>query len=621
MTVPSEVTNVSYVGSGGTGPFTVPFYFLEDDDLLVIKKEIATGAEVILGLTTDYTVSGAGDPAGGTITTVAVVAATHEIHILLDPDALQAIDYAANDPFPAETHERGLDKLTQLVQRLRTNVKRSIKAPKTVTDDIEIDGDSWAARFSKVLGFDAGGNLDVFDETQLAALLSGAAPDFFSQRFSGDASTVNFVLSAAPAEADALAIYISGIRQVPGIDYTLVAATVTFTTAPPLGTNNILAVWSDVVPVSVTPADGSVTTPKLADGALAATAAGLAKMAAGFLQATADGLAKMADGFFQVGGHTKFVDSFWAASAAVRAKFADGIWTFAKIDPAALASQAEAEAGTSALKLMTPQRTKQAIDALAGSVNVGTMQVIGADCKNNAATPDTQYDLDADIIVLRNVSNQIVTRFNPGAAITNNVSTAGPAANGRDQAGAFSADSWIHFYWIWNGTTLATLSSAVAPPTGPTLPTGYTHWAYAGAVRFGAGSTLVKTRIKGSRAYYEARQQALNNGASAVEASVSVSSYVPPNALAMTLLAQASSGQAAGVTDSSVSLRHTSGSIFAEMLLYMSNGASDTEARDSITVEMPNVGQQFYYDWTLPGTNTGSLDVWVIGYKLPNGGE
>src|ERR1044072_4542741 len=99
--------------------------------------------------------------------------------------------------------------------------------------------------------------------------------------------------------------------------------------------------------------------------------------------------------------------------------------------------------------------------------------VKGASCTNNTGTPDTQFDLNADIVVLRGSDGNSVVRVAPGS-ITNNVSTAGPAANGRDQSGAFSASSWVHFYWIWNGTTIATISSTATQATGPTLPSGYT---------------------------------------------------------------------------------------------------------------------------------------------------
>ena len=89
----------------------------------------------------------------------------------------------------------------------------------------------------------------------------------------------------------------------------------------------------------------------------------------------------------------------------------------------------------------------------------------------------------------------------------------------------------MHFYWIWNGTTLATISSASPPPTGPVLPNGYTHWAYAGAVYQNDASQLVKTFIQGSRAYIQ-RTQAYSGSASAgTETTVNVATMVPPNAI------------------------------------------------------------------------------------------
>ena len=71
MTIETTTNRISYTGSGTTGPFSFPYYFLADGDLTVIKTTIADGAESTLTLTTDYTVSGAGEAAGGSVTLVA----------------------------------------------------------------------------------------------------------------------------------------------------------------------------------------------------------------------------------------------------------------------------------------------------------------------------------------------------------------------------------------------------------------------------------------------------------------------------------------------------------------------------------------------------------------------
>lgn len=120
---------------------------------------------------------------------------------------------------------------------------------------------------------------------------------------------------------------------------------------------------------------------------------------------------------------------------------------------------------------------------------------------NNSGAPNTSMDLAAQSVTLKGSSTvPSVTRF-AVASITNNIGTAGPVANGRDQAGAFGATAEVHFYFIWNGTALATTSSLAAPPVGPTLPTGYTHWAYAMSVKL-TGTNLPQVRAFGHRVSY-----------------------------------------------------------------------------------------------------------------------
>jgi hypothetical protein len=236
---------------------------------------------------------------------------------------------------------------------------------------------------------------------------------------------------------------------------------------------------------------------------------------------------------------------------------------------------------------------------------------------NNSGTPNTQYDMDADEILLHDSSGFGVVRINPGAAKTNNISTAGSTANGRDQAGAFSSSSWCHLYWIWDGTTLATLSSATAPPTGPTLPTNYTHWAYFGAVYLNGSTNIVPTRIQGNTAYYVTRQQALNAGSAASTTAVSLTAFVPPNAHSVLLnYVIAVSGQTVGgqmVLDLEVS----SGSQYAQL---SANFTNLVVAQNGATIEIPNISQNVNYFVSNSGGNgtiTATLN--VLGYRIPNG--
>lgn len=128
MTVESEIKKSEYSGDGATVAFTVSFYFLEDAHLEVILVD-ASGVETIQTITTHYTVSGAGETSGGTVTMVTAPSASETLIIKRNIAILQSSDYVENDPFPADTHERALDKLTMIVQQQDEVLDRTLTAP------------------------------------------------------------------------------------------------------------------------------------------------------------------------------------------------------------------------------------------------------------------------------------------------------------------------------------------------------------------------------------------------------------------------------------------------------------------------------------------------------------
>lgn len=116
MTVLSQVSSVSYATDGvSRGPFTVPFYFLLDSDLVV---QSTVGTTVTLALNSAYTVSGAGDPNGGSITTIAALP-TGILTITRDPAIIQDASYGEHGRFPAKSHEKALDRRTMVEQALK----------------------------------------------------------------------------------------------------------------------------------------------------------------------------------------------------------------------------------------------------------------------------------------------------------------------------------------------------------------------------------------------------------------------------------------------------------------------------------------------------------------------
>ena len=63
-------------------------------------------------------------------------------------------------------------------------------------------------------------------------------PDIEIDNFSGDGSTTGFTLTSEPVSKNNLQIYIDGVYQAKA-NYSVVTTSLTFTTAPATGTNNI----------------------------------------------------------------------------------------------------------------------------------------------------------------------------------------------------------------------------------------------------------------------------------------------------------------------------------------------------------------------------------------------
>jgi hypothetical protein len=165
MTISSTTVKNSYSGNGTLDTFNYTFKVFADADIQVIIRD-ASATETVKTLTTHYTVTGAGSASGGTIVFTAgnIPSATETVVIRRASPQTQAIDYIANDPFPAESHEEGLDRSMMAVQQLQEEVDRSIKLSRTNTMNSTEFAIGDTDRAGKVLGFDAGGELTAAQE-------------------------------------------------------------------------------------------------------------------------------------------------------------------------------------------------------------------------------------------------------------------------------------------------------------------------------------------------------------------------------------------------------------------------------------------------------------------------
>lgn len=127
----SDVTpRVSYsVGTSTTGPFSFPFAIFADEDLKVYVDD------ELQDLTTDYTVSGAGDSDGGSITLVVAIADAALV-ILRDIPIERTTDFATAGALNIGALNTELDRQIAIDQQLDARLDRTLRPPDS---DGEVD--------------------------------------------------------------------------------------------------------------------------------------------------------------------------------------------------------------------------------------------------------------------------------------------------------------------------------------------------------------------------------------------------------------------------------------------------------------------------------------------------
>jgi len=179
MTLATTDSRIQYSPNGVTVNFAFPYYFLSGSHLQVIETSILD-VDTVKVLDTDYTVTGAGVLSGGTVVFGVAPTSGTRITITRIVPVTQLLDYIANDAFPAETHELGLDKLTMICQQLALNANygRAITVPASepISTNLILPLD----RENTVLIFDADGNVSTTDLATLIATIASTVGSNFS---------------------------------------------------------------------------------------------------------------------------------------------------------------------------------------------------------------------------------------------------------------------------------------------------------------------------------------------------------------------------------------------------------------------------------------------------------
>jgi len=121
MTISTETNKVNYTGDAIETVFAYAFR-VDDADWMKVYLDDALQSS-------GYVVSGVGSPSGGNVTFAVAPGSDVTITLLRQVPLTQVVDYNPYDPFPAETHEQALDKLTMEVQQVSEKVDRGVVAP------------------------------------------------------------------------------------------------------------------------------------------------------------------------------------------------------------------------------------------------------------------------------------------------------------------------------------------------------------------------------------------------------------------------------------------------------------------------------------------------------------
>lgn len=264
MTVPATTRRAGpFTGNGATTSFPFAFKVFTTADIQFTTAD-ADGLETLRVLGSDYSVTLNPDQdasPGGSVTypiSGTPLPVGHTAAVTGAVEYTQELDLPGGGSFSPTALENALDRTTMQVQQLVEEVGRSLTLPVTAAGaSTELP----VPEAGKVIAWNSDGTgLVNIDSGDLASVV--VAGSSYTDVFSGTGAQTAFTLTADPGSVNALDVAISGVSQVNGVDFTASGTTLTFTSAPPSGTGNVVVRY-----VAALPEDGAL-------GALADTSRG-----------------------------------------------------------------------------------------------------------------------------------------------------------------------------------------------------------------------------------------------------------------------------------------------------------------------------------------------------------
>lgn len=275
MPVEAQTVSYTYIGDGSTTAFPFPSRILSAADIIVgVNGAIQTGVVV----------SGISD-SGATVTLASAPAAGARVVLLRAPPFSQLVDFVNGQTVLEGTLDNALDKLTMMAQYLLLLVRGAVRVSELSGDTpplieaplapgraliVNPAGDKLIAGpnaedIAGAQGYaqQAEDARDLAEDyrDEAADWAAMARNDWVVQQFTGDGATVAFTLSADPGTVNNTFVTVDAVLQSKSA-YTVAGTTLTFSEAPATGVP-IEVAFGFRVTVG-TPADGSITKPKLA---------------------------------------------------------------------------------------------------------------------------------------------------------------------------------------------------------------------------------------------------------------------------------------------------------------------------------------------------------------------
>ena len=263
MTIPAGQSGVTYhTGNGTASTFDYEFKITAEADLKVTQTDTA-GVDTVLVLNTDYTVTGVGNNAGGSITLVAgALASNYTLAIEDNVEVSQLTPFGNQSAFYANLHEDSYDKNTRIARKAIYEVDRSIKIPGSVQGvDTELPKPEALNLFRWNEDGTALENVETADLITTAQF-SNFKTDTFVDGIDFTAGTTTTVtLDSAPGTKANTQVYFDGVYQEKS-EYSLAGTVVTFTSAIPSFVGAVEVVYGKAADV-LAPSTREV---KIADG-------------------------------------------------------------------------------------------------------------------------------------------------------------------------------------------------------------------------------------------------------------------------------------------------------------------------------------------------------------------